>query len=118
MSRQRTSTRRMGAPSQRARTTLSLAAPYAMTVCPALACRAAALSGSAGAAVDAESGDVPAPASRARAGGPNATSARAETSTLALSTSAVPCDPSTPGADPVACQLGFSALREALHQVL
>src|SRR5437867_936837 len=134
MSRQLTSTRRIGAPSQRARTTLSLAGPYAMTLWPrtaaGTAAGAAALSGCGG-TIAVESAGVPACgsataacsraapcASRTGPGGPDATSARAETSTLALSTSVSPGDASTPGTDPVACQLGLPALREALHQVL
>src|SRR5262245_44365982 len=112
MSRQRISTLRIVAPSQRARTTLSLAGPYAITLSPGIA--ASALSaGSTPAAV--ESGT---PCARAEVDPVHAESARATVIALALRKGASPGRVSEFDADTVTRELGLSALGESLHQVL
>src|SRR5512143_1087798 len=110
MSRQRTSTRRMGTPSQRARTRLSLATPHAITASPGVAATAG------GAAV--ESGLGCARAGGAPAAPVNARSARANRFVLALTGAAgrAPCSALRP--DPIAGELRLAALRETLHQLL
>src|SRR5262249_60594825 len=86
----RTATRRIGAPSQRARTTLSLAGPYVITASPVESTAAPRRDGSG--AVPAESGGALA---RAESGGAFASESRG---TLARPASAGPAAQDTAGA--------------------
>src|SRR5262245_61181216 len=115
MSRQRISTLRMMAPSHRARTTLSLAGPYAIS--PGSSSGSSATPGSPPPG-DSRPAVLVSAGACARAAAPHRESARATAIALALRFSASPGRVSEFDADTVTRELGLSALRESLHQVL